>query len=69
MSLAASRSPGAVHSVYPDGGVQSVDQMVATACKTARAEGYAAPGDAIVIAAGMPFGRAGTTNLLHIAQV
>jgi pyruvate kinase len=58
-----------VHSVYPDGGVQSVDQMVATACKTARAEGYAAPGDAIVIAAGMPFGRAGTTNLLHIAQV
>jgi pyruvate kinase len=58
-----------VHSVYPDGGVQSVDEMVATARQTARAEGYAAPGDAIVIAAGMPFGRAGTTNLLHIAQV
>jgi pyruvate kinase len=43
--------------------------MVETACVLARNEGYAAAGELIVIAAGMPFGTAGTTNLLHIARV
>jgi pyruvate kinase len=42
--------------------------MVAKACAMARREGFAQPGNVIVIAAGMPFGTAGTTNLLHIAQ-
>ena len=32
-------------------------------------EGFAKPGDIIAITAGMPFGVAGTTNLLRIAQV
>jgi pyruvate kinase len=58
-----------VHSVLVSNDVKNVDEMVSTARSTAQAEGHASPGDAIVIAAGMPFGSAGTTNLLHIARV
>ena len=43
--------------------------MVENACNCARAEGFAAPGDTILISAGMPFGTPGATNLLRIAQV
>jgi len=57
-----------VHStVGPD--VDDVDSMVAAARETAVSEGYGRPGDQIVIAAGMPFRQAGTTNLLHIADL
>ncbi|MBQ5939507.1 pyruvate kinase [Massilia sp. AB1] len=49
--------------------VASVSEMTDFACSTAGREGLAAPGQTIVIAAGMPFGTAGTTNLLRIAQV
>ncbi|WER45877.1 pyruvate kinase [Cupriavidus sp. WKF15] len=57
-----------VHStVSPD--VQSVDEMVEAATRAALVEGYAAPGDQITIAAGMPFGQGGTTNLLRVAEV
>ncbi|SOY52674.1 pyruvate kinase [Cupriavidus taiwanensis] len=57
-----------IHStVSPD--VQSVDEMVEAATRAAVAEGYAAPGDQITIAAGMPFGQGGTTNLLRVAEV
>ena len=58
-----------VHSVHVEHDVNDVPGMVETACALAREEGYAAAGELIVIAAGMPFGTAGTTNLLHIAQV
>ncbi|MGT2493319.1 pyruvate kinase alpha/beta domain-containing protein [Cupriavidus basilensis] len=43
--------------------------MVNAATRAALAEGYAAPGDQITIAAGMPFGRGGTTNLLRVAEI
>lgn len=57
-----------IHStVSPD--VQSVDEMVDAATRAALVEGYAAPGDQITIAAGMPFGQGGTTNLLRVAEV
>lgn len=57
-----------VHStVSPD--IRSVDEMVDAACRAAVAEGYAAPGDQITIAAGMPFGQGGTTNLLRVAEI
>ncbi|MCY1283928.1 hypothetical protein D9M68_757130 [compost metagenome] len=49
--------------------MQSVDEMVEAATRAALAEGYAAPGDQITIAAGMPFGQGGTTNLLRVAEV
>jgi pyruvate kinase len=49
--------------------VAGVSEMTDFACATARREGLASPGQTIVIAAGMPFGTAGTTNLLRIAQI
>jgi len=57
-----------VHSVLvPD--IADVDTMADLACRTALHEGFANPGDQIVIAAGVPFGRAGTTNMLRLATV
>jgi pyruvate kinase len=53
------RTPEAAH----------VSEIVAQACATARAEGLATPGEIIAIAAGMPFGVAGTTNLLRIERL
>ena len=58
-----------VHSALIDGDVTDVDDMVAAACKVAVAEGFAKKGDLIVIAAGMPFGEPGTTNLLRTAEI
>lgn len=53
--------------VSPD--IWNVDEMAAAACRTALREGFAQPGDQVAIAAGMPFAKAGTTNLLRIAEV
>ena len=45
-------------------------EIVDYACKVAAEEGLAGPGDIIAIAAGMPFGVAGTTtNLLRLARL
>jgi pyruvate kinase len=49
--------------------VQDVPEMSELAVSTALTEGFAQPGQTIVIAAGLPFGEAGTTNLLRIAQI
>jgi pyruvate kinase len=43
-----------------------VAEMVEHACATAAAEGLAGPGDLIAVAAGMPFGVPGSTNLLRL---
>lgn len=57
-----------IHStVSPD--VGSVDEMVSAATQIAQTEGFAQLGDQVVIAAGMPFGEPGTTNLLRIAEI
>jgi len=57
-----------LHSVHTTE-VQDVNSMTDLACNAALREGFAAPGDYVVIAAGVPFGFAGTTNLLRIARV
>lgn len=49
--------------------VVDVPEMSDLACQTVLREGFAQRGQTIVISAGMPFGSAGTTNLLRIAQV
>lgn len=49
--------------------VASVSEMTEFACATAIKEGLAQSGQTVVIAAGMPFGAAGTTNLLRIARL
>ena len=49
--------------------VPDVDRMTQLAVHTAKALGFAVPGQTLVIAAGVPFGTPGSTNLLRIAQV
>jgi pyruvate kinase len=56
-----------VHSVLT-GDVSDVAQMVENACRCAREQGFAQPGETILISAGMPFGTPGATNLLRIAR-
>jgi pyruvate kinase len=63
LSLAWGVNPVLCHEVV------TVAEMTETAIETARKGGFAATGQTLVIAAGMPFGSAGTTNLLRIAQV
>jgi pyruvate kinase len=43
--------------------------MTDVACSAAPKEQFAGPGDAIVVAADVPFGRSGTTNLLRLVTV
>jgi len=49
--------------------VENGEEMTEIALKTAGELGFAAPGQTIVIAAGLPFGSPGSTNLLRIAQL
>jgi pyruvate kinase len=57
-----------VHAVHTHDSIADVPDMVSQACAIARRESFARPGDIVVIASGMPFGVAGTTNFLHIAK-
>ncbi|MGZ3297386.1 MAG: pyruvate kinase [Asticcacaulis sp.] len=47
----------------------SMTETVAIATKLARSEGIAEAGQDIVIVAGMPFGKSGSTNALRVARV
>lgn len=49
--------------------IESIDEMVSAARGIAIREGVVREGDQVTIAAGMPFGEAGTTNLLRIAEI
>jgi pyruvate kinase len=57
-----------VHAVLVDD-VRDVAEMIDCACRSARDEGFAKPGDDVVVVAGLPFGQSGTTNLLHVARL
>ncbi len=57
-----------VHPVHT-ADAHDLDEMVAKARQYARDEGFAAPGESIVITAGLPFGTPGATNLLRVAWV
>ncbi|MDE2008225.1 MAG: pyruvate kinase, partial [Rhodospirillales bacterium] len=57
-----------VHAVVsPD--AHSLAEAVTRAIRIAQAEGFAAQGQEIVIAAGVPFGHSGSTNVLRVASV
>ena len=60
-----------IHAVTVDVANEQADinQVIDTAKAIAVREKFAAPGEAVVIAAGLPFGKSGTTNLLHIARI
>jgi pyruvate kinase len=49
--------------------VHAMTEAVAKACRAALADGFAARGEEIVVAAGVPFGQPGTTNALRVATV
>jgi pyruvate kinase len=49
--------------------VHSMTETVAKATRAAAVEGFAGGGDQVVVIAGVPFGQAGTTNALRVAQV
>jgi len=49
--------------------LHSMTDMVAKAIRAAAQEGFAKPGDEVVMTAGVPFGTPGTTNALRVAIV
>ena len=51
------------------GANETMAHVVEAAVDVAKAAGIAKVGDLLVIAAGVPFGRAGTTNTLRVAKV
>ena len=57
--------------VHPflSGEVDSTDRMFSLAVDVARKEGAVKPGDTVVITAGVPLGRSGTTNLIKAQLV
>jgi pyruvate kinase len=57
-----------VHSIVAED-IGSYDEMVERARTQVLSQGVAEPGDSIVIVAGMPFGRPGTTNNLRVMRL
>ncbi len=49
--------------------IHSMTEMVSRALRAAQQEGFAGPGDEVVVTAGVPFGTPGTTNALRVAIV
>ena len=58
-----------VNSCYSDENAQSAQEMVKIACTIVKNKKLVEPGDNVVISAGVPFGNAGTTNLLRLAEI
>lgn len=46
-----------------------LDDMVSRACRIAREAGFAAPGERVIISAGVPLGTPGATNMLRVAYI
>lgn len=70
-SLQTARRMALIWGVHPLMSVEphSMTDMVAKAIRAAREEGFAKPGDEVVVTAGVPFGTPGTTNALRVAIV
>jgi pyruvate kinase len=49
--------------------ISSVDELFATGARLCKEMGLAKPGDLIIITGGIPFGTAGTTNLLKVELI
>jgi pyruvate kinase len=48
---------------------RTMTEAVGRAARLAKDEGFAQQGDPVVVAAGIPFGQAGTTNSLRVTTV
>ena len=58
-----------VNSCYSIEDAQNAQEMVKIACTIVKNKKLVEPGDSVVISAGVPFGSAGTTNLLRLAEI
>ena len=58
-----------VNSCYSSEDAQNAQEMVKIACTIVKNKKLVEPGDNVVISAGVPFGSAGTTNLLRLAEI
>ncbi len=58
-----------VNSCYSIEDAQNAQEMVKIACTVVKHKKLVNPGDSVVISAGVPFGSAGTTNLLRLAEI
>ncbi len=58
-----------VNSCYSNEDAQNAQEMVKIACTIVKNKKLVEPGDNVVISAGVPFGSAGTTNLLRLAEI
>ena len=58
-----------VNSCYSNKDAQNAQEMVKIACTLVKNKKLVKPGDSVVISAGVPFGSAGTTNLLRLAEI
>ena len=58
-----------VNSCYSNEDAQNAQEMVKIACTLVKNKKLVNPGDSVVISAGVPFGSAGTTNLLRLAEI
>ncbi len=58
-----------VNSCYTKEDAQSAQEMVKIACTIVKNKNLVSPGDNVVISAGVPFGNAGTTNLIRLAEI
>lgn len=70
-SVAAARQLALVWGVHAVHCPEATDELKMTelACRIASEQHFASRGKSIVISAGVPFGKAGSTNLLRIAEV
>ncbi|MEL6289343.1 MAG: pyruvate kinase alpha/beta domain-containing protein, partial [Pseudomonadota bacterium] len=46
-----------------------LDDMVNKACRIAHEEGFAKPGDRVIVTAGVPLGTPGATNMVRVAFI
>lgn len=70
--LAVARRLALVWGVHPMHFAEQLhesSEMITRAIRKAGDAGMAAPGDTLLVIAGLPFGESGSTNLLHIAKV
>ena len=58
-----------VNSCHTSEDAQNAQEMVNIACRIVKEKKLVNPGDNVVISAGVPFGSAGTTNLIRIAEI
>ncbi len=58
-----------VNSCYSNEDAQNAQEMVKIACSIVKNKKLVEAGDSVVISAGVPFGSAGTTNLLRLAEI